>query len=54
MCSVPLQLEQILDGMGGGEAEGGVTHHPDGGGEDAQTAALKNKTKKKNPRCFRG
>lgn len=38
MCSVPLQLEKILDG----EKEGalvvvvvGVTHLPDGGGRDA-------------------
>lgn len=32
MCSVPLQLEKILDGEKEG---GGLIHHPDGG-EDAQ------------------
>lgn len=37
MRSVPLQLEKILDGQKEG---GGMTHHPDGGGEDAQTVMV--------------
>lgn len=42
MCSVPLQLEKILDGEKGGRAGGGggMTHHSDGG-EEAQTAVKK-------------
>lgn len=37
MCSVPLQLEKILDGKKEGAlvVVGGVTHLPDGGGRDA-------------------
>lgn len=48
MCSVPLQLEKILDGEKEG---GGLTHNPDGGGEDAQT--VDGGIKKKNG-CFQG